>query len=82
MEEGAWALLTETVRIEAMLQLLVKLSNDPKFQEKMVSADPAPDELIEQLSEDTLEQITRSLVEMAPGIAREAIQQVRDGLRR
>jgi len=81
LEEGALALLTESVRTEAILQLLIKLSNDPEFKEKLSGAESAPDELIEKLADDTLEQIQRSIAKMVPGIAREATEHVQNGLR-
>lgn len=80
MEEGSWALLTETVRAEAMLQLLVKLSNEPELQAKMSSAEKAPEELIEKLSEATLKQLKLSLDKMVAGLVRETIEQVHDGI--
>jgi len=80
MEEGSWALLTESVRTEAMLQLLVKLSNEPELHAKLSSADKAPEELIEKLSEVTLKQLKLSLDKMVAGLVRETIEQVHDGL--
>lgn len=81
LEEGAMALLTEAARAEAMLQLLVKLSNDAEFKEK-IAGDSAPDdELIEKLSKDTLEQLRRGLETVVPSLAQETVQLVRDGLR-
>lgn len=81
MEEGAWALLAEAVRTEATLQLVVKLSNDPEFKEKIESKDVNLDELIGNLSKDTLEQVQRSLDALVPALARETLHLVRDGLR-
>lgn len=82
LEEGSWALLTEAARTEAMLQLLVKLSNDPEFKRKITAAESAPEDLIEKLAADTLEITHRVLKEIVSDVARETIQQVRDGLRR
>lgn len=79
--EGSWALLTEALRAEAMLQLLVKISNDAEFKAKMEAGDADVDDLIENLSNDTLEQVKRGLDELVPRVAREAIHRVRDGLR-
>jgi hypothetical protein len=81
MEEGAWALLSEAARAEMLLQVLVKLSNSPEFKAKL-TGDPEPDdELIEKLSNDTLEQMRRGLEAVVPSFARETVQMVRDGLR-
>jgi hypothetical protein len=82
LEEGSFALLTETVRTEAMLQLLVKLSNEPESQRKLASAEKAPEELIEKLREVTLKQLKLSLDKMVSGLVRETVEQVHDGLRR
>lgn len=82
MEEGSWALLTETIRTEAMLQVLVKLSNEPELQQKLADAPEAPEELIENFCESTVKQIKLTLDEIAPGLVRETIQQLHDGLRR
>ena len=80
MEEGSWALLAESVRTEAMLQLLMKLSNEPELQAKLRSAEKAPEDLIEKLSGATLKQLKLSLDEMVAGLVRETIEQVHEGL--
>jgi hypothetical protein len=81
MQEGGWALLTEAVRSEAMLQLLVKISNDPEFKEKLLSGDDVVTEnLLNNLKKDTLEQLKKSLDEVTPHLVREATETVRDGL--
>jgi len=82
LEEGSFALLSETVRTEAMLQVLVKISNEPELQKKMAAAEKAPEELIEKLSELTLKQLTLGLEKIVPGLVRETIEQVHYGLRR
>lgn len=82
LEEGAWALLTEATRAETLLQLLVKLSNDPQLQEKF-SSDPASfEDVVARLTKDTLEQMTRGLDTLVPSLARETAETVRDGFRR
>ena len=79
--EGSWALLTESVRSEAMLQLLRKLSNDPKFKGKLEDAEGSPEDLVENLSKSTLQQVQRGLEELVLPLAREAITAVQNGLR-
>lgn len=81
LEEGSFALLSETVRTEGMLQMLVKISNEPELQKKMAAAEKAPEELIEKLSEITLKQLTMSLEKIVPGLVRETVEQVHHGLR-
>lgn len=81
MEEGSWALLAESARTEMMLQIIVNLSNDAEFKEKLTEAETAPEEIIEKLAADTLQQIGRGLEKMVAELAREAVEQVRDGLR-
>lgn len=80
MEEGSWALLTETVRTEAMLQFLVKLSNEPELLSKLRSAGKAPENLIEKLAEVTLKQLRLTLDKTVPGLVRETVEQVCDEL--
>jgi hypothetical protein len=81
MPEGSWALLTESARSEIMLQLLVKLSNDSEFQEKLVSGDGPDEELLEGLTKDVLEHMQKGLRELLPHLTREAVETVRNGLR-
>lgn len=81
MEEAALVLVTEALRAEAMLQLLVKISNDAEFKAKITAEDADVGDLIENLSKDTLEQVRRELEKLGPRIAEEAIHRVRDGLR-
>lgn len=82
LEEGTWALLTETARAEALLQILVKLSNDSGFQEKITDPGGVDSGLIENLTKDILSQICRGLEEVVPHVTREAIATVRGGLMR
>lgn len=81
LEEGSYALLTETVRTEAMLQLLVKISNEPELQQELAAAETAPTELIEKLSEVTLKQLKLSLEKIVPGLVQETVANVHHGLR-
>jgi len=81
MEEGAWALLSEAVRAEALLQLLVSLSNRPDLQESLRSAEKAPEDLIEELSANTVKQLKLTLDKVAKDFVRETIEQVHGGLR-
>ena len=82
LEEGSFALLKETVRAEAMLHLLIRLSNEPELKSQIASAEKAPEELIERIREVTLKQINLTLEKILPGVAREKVEQVHDGLRR
>jgi hypothetical protein len=82
MEEGAWALIVESVRAEAMLQVLVQLSNDPDFKKKLVGAEgPAP-ELIERSTAATMQVLRRVLDQVGPSLVEEALRNVHHGLRR
>lgn len=80
MSEGSWALLTEAARAELMLQLLVKLSNDAEFKEKLMAQEKIDEGLLRSLSKDTLDQIHKGLDELLPHLAREAVEIVKDGL--
>lgn len=81
MAEGGWALLTEAARTETTLQLLVKLSNEPSFQENLLRGDSPSAELIEKLTRDVESLIQRELREILPHVAREVTETIRDGLR-
>lgn len=80
MEEGALALLTEAGRAESLLQVLVKLTNEPEFQQKLLSDGEVDPGLIENLTKGTMDQIHRELCEILPHIVRETVIKVRDGL--
>jgi hypothetical protein len=81
MSEGSWALLTEAARAELLLQLLVKISNDAEFTEKLTARGKIDEGLFRSLSKDTLAQIVKGLDELLPHLAREAVETVKDGLR-
>jgi hypothetical protein len=81
MVEGGWALLTEAVRTEATLQLLVKLSNDPFFQEKLLEGEDVSEEFLETLARETDSLLQRELREILPQVAREVTRTIRDGIR-
>jgi hypothetical protein len=81
LAEGGWALITEAARTEATLQLLVKLSNDPFFQEKLLEGTELSEELIEKITRDTSDLIQRELREILPQVTREVATTIRDGLR-
>lgn len=81
MEEASFALLTETTRTEAMLQVLAKLSNEPEYLRKIAAADSAPEDLIEKISDAVRNQVTMTLDKIVEGLARETVEQVHHGLR-
>lgn len=81
MEEGSFGLLIEAARQETMLQVLVKLSNDEEFKEKLLSENEITDDLREQATQDTLKLLWATLSRVGPSIVRETLDQVRDGLR-
>lgn len=63
MEATSHAFLTEFVRKEAFYQVLVKLSNDPDFKEKLLFG-----------TEDELAQIEGDITSAMMGFVREAVQ--------
>lgn len=81
MAEGGWALLAEAARTEATLQLLVRLSNEPGFQETLMGGAESVEPLLEKLTRDTLDLMQRELREILPQVAREVTETIRDGLR-
>lgn len=81
MEEGSWSLLTEAARAEVLLQLLWRISNTPHFKEKLVNAEEAPQDLLEMVSQDTLNILQKGMSSQIPHLVKEAMDTVRDGLR-
>lgn len=81
MVEGGWALLTEAVRTEMTLQLLVRLSNDPSFREKLLEGDSPSEEILNMLERDATNLVNRELREILPSVARAVTGALRNGLR-
>jgi len=81
MEEASFGLLTEATRTEAMLQVLAKLSNEPEYLKEIASAESAPEDLIEKISDMVRSQVTLTLDKIVEGLARETVEQVHHGLR-
>ena len=81
MEEGSFGLLIEATRQEAMLQALLKVSNDEEFKEKLLSDTDLGDDLREQVTQDTLKLLWATLSRVGPSIVHETLDQVKDGLR-
>lgn len=81
MEEGSFGLLIEAARQEAMLQVLVKVSNDEEFKEKLLSENGITEDLREQVTQDTLKLLWATLSRIGPSIVTETLDQVSDGLR-
>lgn len=82
MEEGFWALLVESVRAEAMLQVLVQLSNEPDFKKKLTSPEGVSPELIERSTTATMAVLRKVLDQVGPALVEEALRTVSHGLRR
>jgi len=78
LEATSHAFLTEFVRKEAFYQVLVKLSNDPKFKEKLMVG--TPEELAQIRAETTSSMVAfvnEAVQALAPDAAREALEMVR-----
>jgi hypothetical protein len=80
MEEGAFGLSVEALRQEAMLQVLVQVSNSEEFKDKLLSGAEIPPDLLEKVSEDTLKLMWATMSRVGPSIVRETLENVRDGL--
>lgn len=79
MEHVAHALMSEAVKREAILEVLLKVSNDPEFQERVLDgALEAQEALVEQTSAAIIEMFRRVAHELAPEAARAALNMVRD----
>lgn len=79
MEEGSFGLLVEATRQEAMLQVLIKLSNDPEFKVKLLNQTNIADDLLAQVTDDTLKLMWASLHRIGASIVRETLEQVQHG---
>jgi hypothetical protein len=80
MEEGAFGLSVEALRQEAMLQVLVQVSNDEEFKDRLLSGNEIPPDLLEKVAEDTLKLMWATMSRVGPSIVRETLETVRDGL--
>ena len=80
MEEGSFGLLVESIRQEAMLQTLVKFSNDSEFKENLLNGENVADDLLAQVTDDTLKLMWATLSRIGMSVVRETLEQVRDGL--
>jgi|GEM_PF-2372679 len=77
-EHVAHALLMEAVKREALLEVLLKLSNDAEFKERVL--DPAPDaqeKLVSEVSTAMMRVVNRVTAVLAPDAARAALDMVR-----
>ena len=81
MEEGAFGLCVEALRQEAMLQVLVQVSNDEEFKSRLLTEDELPPDLLEKAAEDTLKLMWATMSRVGPSVVRETLEQIRDGLR-
>ena len=74
VQQIAHALMTEAVRREAYLDLLLKMTQDPKFLSKWQGADEAGrEQVVTELSAITSEVIRGKLIRMVPGLVREML---------
>lgn len=80
MQEAAWALLMESVRAELILQILVKLTKDPAYKERLMSGNE--EELIQEMKESLLAHMHRGLEEIVPPLTKEALESVRTGFQK
>lgn len=78
MEHVAHALVSEAVKREALLEVLMKLSNNPEFQERIYDTAPEAQELlVKEASAAIIEVFKRAAGELAPAAARAALDMVR-----
>lgn len=78
MEHVAHALVSEAVKREALLEVLIRLSNDPEFKGRL--QDPAPEaqeNLVNEASAAIIEVFRRAAGELAPEAARAALAMIR-----
>lgn len=74
IQQIAHSLMTEAVRREVYLDVLLTLTQDPAFLDKWVAADAAGQNvIITELSAITCEVLRGKLIKMAPGLVREML---------
>ena len=74
VHQVAHALMTEAVRREIYLDVLIQLTQDSTFLDKWIAADEAgQDEIVAELSAITCEVLRGKLLKMAPGLVREMV---------
>jgi len=80
MAEGAFGLLIEAARQEAMFQALLKYSNDEGFRDMLTSSQEVSDPVFAQMVDDTLKLMWATLSKVGPSIVRETLKQLQEGL--
>lgn len=81
LEEGALALLTEAAKAEIMLQTLVRMSNDPDFQEKLKTGNFAGDFLQKNVVQ-AVQHLSHVLDRVVPSLVEETMRSVADEIRK
>jgi hypothetical protein len=81
IERVADALLSEAIKREALLEVILKLSNFPEFKEKL--SDPSPEaqqDLVNEVSSAMVAVISKAAAQIAPESAQAALNMVRQDL--
>jgi len=82
LEQAADALMSESIKKEAIIEVILKMSNDPEFGSKLKSEDPTVVEtLVEEISAAMAAVFTKAVRAVAPESARRALEMVRNDLR-
>lgn len=77
LEYVAYALVQEAVKREALLQVLLKVSNDSEFKGNLLNSQETPAALVEEVTVAMMEVIKSATRELAPAAARAALDMVR-----
>lgn len=80
LEETVFALLTETIRKEALLETLVLVSNDEEFQERLLSGEEIDDDLVQTVTEATKDVLVKALDKQVVLAVQESLQTVKQGM--
>ena len=75
LEEASWALLLESLRTEAVLQLLMKLSTNPDIVAECATAENRSN-LLENLSDTVSRQVAHIIGKSCYGICESALKQL------
>jgi len=86
-QQTIFGLLTETLRRETFFEILIRLSDNPKFLQEYLEQDEESRAITEgTIAEDVIELLSRTIEKMAPDVARSILkmmdqkQQVEDPL--
>lgn len=74
-QQAIFALLTEALRREAFFEILIRMSDDPKFLDLYLSQDEEGQKITEEeIAEDVIELFGRTVDKMTPSVVKTVLQ--------